>query len=103
LKALQNVLTANRVAAIMTWLTGLAAFILGVAHTLPGRWPNYALAASGLLTKLVTTYKFLEGSQKFDALTTRTYGSPVDPNSILDEIDGIGKDRPESATKPDNV
>lgn len=62
-------LSANRVAAISTVLGGLAAFIAGCAQVLPGAWPNYALAASGLLVKAVTVLKFLDGSQKWDALT----------------------------------
>jgi hypothetical protein len=61
--------TANRLAAIASALTGLAAFVAGLAQLLPGTWPNYALAASGLLVKLVTVVHFLSGSQRYDALT----------------------------------
>jgi hypothetical protein len=60
---------ANRVAAISTWLAAFAAFILGVVQILPSGWQNYALIGSGLLVKVATTIKFLDGSQKWDALT----------------------------------
>lgn len=62
-------MTANRIAALSGSLTGLAAFVAGVAGVLPGTWPNYALAASGLLTKLGTVVTYLRGAQKWDALT----------------------------------
>jgi hypothetical protein len=60
---------ANRVAAIATWLMAFAAFVLGVVQVLPSGWQNYALIGSGLLVKVATTIKFLDGSQKWDALS----------------------------------
>lgn len=65
---MSKIFTANRVAAILTWLTGLSAFIVGITQTLPHSWQNTALVIGGLLTKLVTAVHFMTGSQKFDAL-----------------------------------
>jgi hypothetical protein len=70
-------LTPNRVAAIATWLTGLAAFIASIVGTLPQGWQNAALGAAGLLTSAVTTLHYMTGSQKFDALQAQ-----VDPAAI---------------------
>jgi hypothetical protein len=110
---LEKYLTANRVAAISMWLAGLAAFICGVAHTLPGAWPNYALAAAGLLTKLVTVIKFLDGAQKWDALAggsaalpaqTASGGAPPKSVPLPTDAEEMA-DQPtiamESARKPD--
>jgi hypothetical protein len=72
---------ANRVAAIATWLTAFAAFVLGIVQILPSGWQNYALIGSGLLVKVATTIKFLDGAQKWDALTigqvVKTIEEPV--------------------------
>jgi len=69
---------ANRVAVISTWLTAFVAFVLGIVQVLPEGWQNYALIAVALLTKVATTLKFLEGSQKWDALTI---GQAMDQSS----------------------
>lgn len=61
----------NRIAVIASILTSLTAFITGIAKVLPGSWENYALAGTGLLGQVIATLKFLEGSQKFDALQAR--------------------------------
>jgi hypothetical protein len=66
---LQDILPANRVAAIATWLAALGALILAVEGTLPTGWENAALAVAALLTKAATALKFMTGSQKYDALT----------------------------------
>lgn len=73
----RSVLTANRVAAIATWGAGLAAFIAGISGTLPVGWQNGALVLAGLVTKLVTALKFMDGSQKFDELQTRQPPAPA--------------------------
>lgn len=94
LNFLHNLLTPNRIAALATWLTGLSAFILGIAHTLPGTWANYALIAAGLLTKVVTTLKFLDGSQKWDAIQA-TVTPKVAASSLPtdEEEEGEGPDK----------
>lgn len=66
-----QILPPNRLAVIATVITSLAAFIAGLAKAFPGSWESYALAATGLLGQVVATLKFLEGSQKFDALQAR--------------------------------
>lgn len=66
-------MTANRIAALSGALTGLAAFVAGAAQVLPGTWPNYALAASGLIVKLATVLSYLHGSQKFDRLEVERF------------------------------
>ena len=60
-------LPANRAAAIAGVGTSLAATIAGLVQVLPSSWANYALAASGLLLQAVTIFKFLEGSQRWEA------------------------------------
>jgi hypothetical protein len=78
---MSKVFTANRIAAACTWMTGLAAFIIGIAGTLPTAWANYALIGAGVLTKLVTAIHFMSGSQKYDqiqgAVPPRTALVPV--------------------------
>lgn len=83
-----GVLSANRVAAITTWLSGLAALILGVEGTFPAAWQNAALAMAGLLTKVVTMFKFLEGSQRSEALQTQVKlaGTPAQPASTAPAV-----------------
>lgn len=88
--SLSRIFTANRLAALCTWAAGLAAFILGIVHTLPGSWQNGALAAAGLLTKLVVGVKFLDGAQKYDALTI----------DAVPGADGVYR-VPDSAVTPD--
>lgn len=61
-------LSANRVAALATWLTALAALILAVAGTFPASWQNAAVAGVALLTKGAVAVKFMDGSQKWDGL-----------------------------------
>jgi hypothetical protein len=89
-------MTANRIAALAGTLAGLAALIAGLAQVLPGTWPNVALAAAGLLTKLATIVKFLDGSQRWDQLTAGDELEPGDP----DTIPHIAVTRPDSV-EPD--
>lgn len=76
---LQQVLPPNRIAVIASILTSLVAFITGLAKVLPGTWESYALAGTGLAGQIITTLKFLEGSQKFDALQSREKLAGVAP------------------------
>lgn len=97
--SLSQIFTANRVAALCTWLAGLAALILGVLHTLPGNWQNGALIGAGLLTKLTVALKYLDGAQKWDALTQGTAAT-----KSTESRDSAGYPivvRPESALTPD--
>jgi cytochrome c biogenesis protein CcdA len=67
---LQNLFPANRVAAIATWLTGLAAFITGITNTLPTNWQDKAAMIAGIVTQLATALMFLWGAQKSEKLST---------------------------------
>lgn len=62
------VLSANRVAVIVGVLTGLAAFIGGVAGALPHSWQNTAVAIVGVLTVAAHNLHFITGAQKSEAL-----------------------------------
>ena len=66
---MKKLFSANRVAAVAAWATGLAAFITGVLQTLPVSWQNYALSAVGVLSQVPVVLKFLQGSQQWDKLT----------------------------------
>lgn len=97
---LSSIFTANRVAAISTWLTALAALIVGVTGTLPIGWQNGAAVGAALLTKAVVAVKFMDGSQKFDALTAASakplseleqfiqeiQSTPEIPQTIIDQV-----------------
>lgn len=99
---LSSIFTANRVAAISTWLTAFAALIVGVTGTLPIGWQNGAAVGAALLTKAVVTIKFMDGSQKFDALTAANantkplseleqfiqeiQSTPEIPQAIIDQV-----------------
>jgi hypothetical protein len=94
-----NLFPANRVAAIVAVLGGLAALVSGIAGVLPGTWPNVALAAAGLLTKLVTVIKFLDGAQKSEAIQPRTAtlftsGTTSNVGSGTAFLSGATTDRP---------
>lgn len=65
---ISNFFTANRVATIVTDLTALAAFIAALVGTFPTAWQNTALAIVAVVTKLANGLKFLDGSQKWDAI-----------------------------------
>lgn len=67
MQQITGLFTAARLAAAVTILGGLAAFITGIAGVFPHGWQNAALAGAGLLTKAVTALKFLEGNQRFEA------------------------------------
>jgi hypothetical protein len=58
---------ANRVAAIVGVLTGLAAFVSALAGVLPHSWQNTSLAIVGALTVAAHNLHFMSGSQKDDA------------------------------------
>jgi hypothetical protein len=79
-------LTPNRIAAIATWLTGLAAFIVAIAQTLPGKYADAGLGAAGLLTSAVTAFHYMTGSQNFDALQAAAVTSEdVPPGANFDD------------------
>ncbi len=79
---LSNILPANRLIALTTALTALAAFVSGVVGVFPHAWQNTALVIAGLLTKAVTAITFMHGSQKFDALQAGAGVLPVDAAKI---------------------
>lgn len=60
---------ANRLAALVAVLTQLAVIVAAVAGAFPGRYGDALAAVAALLTKAVVVVKFLDGSQKYDALT----------------------------------
>jgi hypothetical protein len=92
-------LPANRVAAITTWLTAFVAFILGIVQVLPEGWQNYALIATGLLAKVATTLKFLEGSQRWDALTiAQGLDQPSNPLPPKSQVIRRARTAPSQAT-----
>lgn len=62
------VITPNRVAAATTWTVGLSTFVYGIVGTFPHSWQSTALVVAGLLTKVATTLKFLQGSQNWDSI-----------------------------------
>jgi hypothetical protein len=74
-------LPANRVAAIVGVLTGLAAFISGLAGVLPGKGATTALAIAGAITVAAHTLHFMTGSQKADQLAATAEG-PGDPDAL---------------------
>lgn len=76
-----NILPANRIAALATWLTALGALIAAVEGTLPAAWMNTALAIGALVTKLAVTLHFMTGSQKFDQIAAGP--APVRPESAI--------------------
>lgn len=73
-------ITPNRVAAGLTWLAGLGAAVYGVAGSLPEKWQPPVLIVAGLLTKTVVANKYLEGSQKWDAL--EHWAESADPAAV---------------------
>ena len=78
MKGLPNILPANRVAAITTWLTGLAAFITGITSTLPSSWQNAAIGIGGLITSLASALVFMIGAQKSEALDAMTWAKTTE-------------------------
>lgn len=90
--SLTKLLPANRLVAITTILTALAGFIAGIAGVFPDAWQNTTLVAVALLTKLVTAIKFMDGSQKFDALkSNEAVASPTYTVSIPRPSDVIAR------------
>jgi hypothetical protein len=63
-----GVLPANRVAALVGVLTGLAAFVTGLAGVLPHSWQSTALAIVGVLTVAAHNLHYLTGAQRSEAL-----------------------------------
>jgi hypothetical protein len=76
-------LPANRVAAIVGALTGLAAFVTAIAGVLPGKGATAALAVAGIVTTAAHTLHFMTGAQKSEQLGTAddTEG-PGDPDAL---------------------
>jgi hypothetical protein len=103
-----NILPANRLAAIATWLTGLAAFIGSVEGTLPGKWQDTALGIAGLLTSLAAAVHFMTGSQKYDQLVHGAAADLAGPDADPAEADAeiaraLAGPAPRVASKPDSA
>jgi hypothetical protein len=101
---LSSLLPANRVAAIATFLTGLAASIGSIENTLPGKWQNAALGIAGLATSAASGLHFMTGSQKYDQLTVGNVelaGPDQEPPDADLDIDDTYA--PERAGAPDEA
>lgn len=84
---LAKLLPANRIALISTWLVALGAFIYAIVGTLPNSWQRFALMAAALSTKAVTVLKYLDGSQKSEALQHNLTQSLIEHNSYTKDLE----------------
>lgn len=64
---MSSILSANRVAAIVAFLTGVASALAGIESALPSTAGNAVATAVGILGAIVTCLHFMLGSQKYDA------------------------------------
>ncbi len=79
----KKIFTANRIAAIASFLAGLAGLLTGLGDAFEGtEIGNAIVAAIGLLTILGTAVKFLAGAQKWDKLTAP---APIDLQMLAAE------------------
>lgn len=69
-KGITITIPANRVAAIVAFLTGIASAVAGITNALPATWADGAATVVGVLGAIVTCLHFMTGSQRFDALQT---------------------------------
>lgn len=96
---MSTLFSANRIAAISTFVAGLAAFVVGIASVPQlSQWQDTALAIAGVLTSLLTALKFLDGSQKWDALTVGQGNPPVNV-----DYDGPLANPPEGEYDPESL
>lgn len=60
-------LPANRIALIVSILTAIATIIAAMANAFPST-ADAAAAVGAVLAQVIAVFKFLEGSQRYDAL-----------------------------------
>ena len=84
-------------------LTSIAALVAGLAKTLPSKYSNVILAVAGVLGAAVTALKFMEGSQRYDALLFSKNEAPLPtpPTDFSPEQEAEVSATPESAITPD--
>lgn len=64
-------MSANRVAALIAVLTQVGVIAAAIAGAFPGKYGDTIAIGAALLTKAAVVVKFLDGSQKYDALIAR--------------------------------
>jgi fluoride ion exporter CrcB/FEX len=73
-----GILSANRIAGIAAFLTGLSGAILAVTNSFPKNWQNSVIAISGILGAVATAMHFMLGSQKNDQAQAQVQLAAID-------------------------
>jgi len=105
-------LSANRVAAIATWLAAAGAAVAAAVGALPHNWQASAVVIAALLAKAATAWKYLEGAQRSEALHATTpapapadsapaAAAPVAAAATAAALDALAHYAPEAAGRPD--
>jgi hypothetical protein len=92
--------TANRIAALAAFLTGIASALAGIEGALPSTVANAVATGVGIIGAIVTCLHFMLGAQKFDALTVKPPASTITVKSAPAPAASTGGSFPPKVTTP---